>query len=124
MAKKPITVTLRKPSSAQRSEGEGAAADRDAFVRAGVAPEPEVRAGFRSITLWLPEALADRLALHCREHDRDVSALVSEIVQQHLDELASPKPKMAPPASPVAALVAWVQERFAAFRPSWLFRAA
>lgn len=127
MAKKPITVTLRKPSSAPRSEAaaEATASDRDAFV-AAAAPAVDLRAGFRSITLWLPEELADRLALHCREADRDVSALVSEIVQGHLDALASAKAPAPPkPATgPIAALVAWVHERVSALRPAWIFRAA
>jgi hypothetical protein len=121
MAKKPVTVTLRKPSSAQPSDAPATVVSiserqADAFVDGG-------KAGFRTITLYLPEALADRLALHCRKTDRDMSALLSEILEGHLDALENPKPEIKND-DPVQALVKWVREnvaRVASLRPAWLF---
>lgn len=114
MAKKALNVTIRKASSAQPSEKPATA---DAFVQGD-------RAGFRTLTLYVPEALAERLALHCRKTDRDMSVLVSEIVQRHLDGLEARVAPIEPePESAVEALVKWVQARFpriASLRPAWL----
>jgi hypothetical protein len=113
MAKKPLNVTIRKASSAQPSEKPS---DKDVFVSGG-------KAGFRSVTLYLPDALADKLAAHCRETDRDMSALVSDIVERHLAGFDQPT-RVIEMDDPVTALRRWVSEKFsrvASLRPAWLF---
>lgn len=113
MAKKPLNVTIRKASSAQPSEKPS---DKDVFVSGG-------KAGFRSITLYLPDALADKLAAHCRQTDRDMSALVSDVLERHLAGLDTPT-RVVEMDDPVTALRRWVSEKFsrvASLRPAWLF---
>jgi hypothetical protein len=39
----------------------------------------------RRLTLYLPVELAKRLAIHCAEHDRDLSDVVSEAVAKQLE---------------------------------------
>jgi hypothetical protein len=41
--------------------------------------------GYRELTLYLPEKLAQELALHCLEHDLDMNRLVARAVQQILE---------------------------------------
>jgi hypothetical protein len=41
--------------------------------------------GYREFTIYLPEKLADALAVFCREHDLDLSQLVATAVEQHLN---------------------------------------
>lgn len=99
MAKKPINVTIRKASSAPPSEVS--------------------RAGFRSVTLYLPDALFELLMQHYR--DRDLSAVVGDILQKHLLGLEQP---VVAAEDPVASLMKWVQgtfSRVASLRPAWLF---
>ncbi|MBK7401435.1 MAG: ribbon-helix-helix protein, CopG family [Myxococcales bacterium] len=100
MAKKQVTVSIRKPSSSPQSET-SVGTDADAFVHGG-------RAGFRMLSLSLPTALAERLAQHCKETGRDSSAVMEEIVRRHLDALDAPK-VAEPTRDPLAAVVAWVQ---------------
>ncbi|AUX37076.1 MULTISPECIES: hypothetical protein [Sorangium] len=57
----------------------------------------------RAVTVYLPDPLADRLLLHCIEHDRDVSNLVGEAVEVHLDRRLGPAPVSAAPAAGGAA---------------------
>jgi hypothetical protein len=100
MAKKPINVTIRKASSAPPSE-------------------PAVKAGFRSITLYLPDALVDRLMKHAR--GADLNVLVADVLEKHLSGIEQPKMVE---EDPVASLVKWVQGKFsrvASLRPAWLF---
>lgn len=40
--------------------------------------------GYRELTLYLPEKLAQELALHCLEHNLDMNRLVATAVQLHL----------------------------------------
>jgi hypothetical protein len=110
MAKKPLNVTIRKASSAPPSEKPS---DKDVFVTGG-------RAGFRALTLYLPDALAEKLAEHCRTTDRDISALVSDIVERHLAGLDQPT-RVVEMDDPVTALMRWVQGKFSSLRPAWLF---
>ncbi|MBI2391364.1 MAG: hypothetical protein HYV09_17370 [Deltaproteobacteria bacterium] len=133
MAKKPLSVTIRKASSAPPSEA-AKPADRDSFV-AGATASSRVsstvsstvssKAGFRALTLYLPDALVEKLAAHCKTHDRDMSALVSEVLEQHLAGIeVKEQPKGIESDDPVTALVRWVQGKFtrvAALRPAWLF---
>ncbi|WP_437763788.1 hypothetical protein WMF27_39060 [Sorangium sp. So ce281] len=64
----------------------------------------------RAVTVYLPDPLADRLLLHCIENDRDMSNLVGEAVEVHLDKRLGPAsvsaasaeaaaPREAPPPS-------------------------
>ncbi|WP_437674113.1 hypothetical protein [Sorangium sp. So ce131] len=55
----------------------------------------------RAVTIYLPDPLADRLLLHCIEHDRDMSNLVGEAVQVHLDRRLGPASVSAAPAAGV-----------------------
>jgi hypothetical protein len=52
-------------------------------------------AGYRELTLYLPEKLAQELALHCLEHNLDMNRLVASAVQFHLSgaPLAAPEPQ-------------------------------
>ena len=45
------------------------------------------REGYRELLLYLPEKLAQQLALHCTEHDVDMSRLVTTAIEQHLERL-------------------------------------
>lgn len=101
MAKKQVTVSIRKPSSSPQSETT-VGTDVDAFVHGG-------RAGFRMLSLSLPTALAERLAQHCKETGRDSNAVMEEIVRRHLDALDAPVAEST--RDPLAAVVAWVQAR-------------
>lgn len=51
--------------------------------------------GYRELTLYLPEKLAQELALHCLEHDLDMNRLVASAVQFHLSgaPVAAPEPQ-------------------------------
>lgn len=95
MAKKPINVTIRKASSAPPSEVS--------------------RAGFRSITLYLPDALVDRLTAHAR--GQDLNVFVADVLEKHFAGLEQPPART---EDPVAALVQWARAKFAALRPAWL----
>ncbi|WP_437632937.1 hypothetical protein [Sorangium sp. So ce854] len=57
----------------------------------------------RAVTVYLPDPLADRLLLHCIEHDRDMSNLIGEAVEVHLDRRLGPAPASAAPAEGGAA---------------------
>ncbi|WP_437277492.1 hypothetical protein WME90_40590 [Sorangium sp. So ce375] len=56
----------------------------------------------RAVTIYLPDPLADRLLLHCIEHDRDMSNLVGEAVEVHLDKRLGPASVSAAPAEAAA----------------------
>ncbi len=105
MAKKPINVTIRKASSAPPSE---------------VSPSPP---GFRAVTLYLPDALFELMIKHYR--DRDLSAVVGDILQKHLMGLEQPVVSAEDPVSrDMERLVKWVQGKFSrvvSLRPAWLF---
>ncbi|WP_437527355.1 hypothetical protein WME79_42650 [Sorangium sp. So ce726] len=57
----------------------------------------------RAVTVYLPDPLADRLLLHCIENDRDMSNLVGEAVEVHLDKRLGPASVSAAPAEAAAA---------------------
>ncbi|WP_437657358.1 hypothetical protein [Sorangium sp. So ce1182] len=57
----------------------------------------------RAVTVYLPDPLADRLVLHCIEHDRDVSNLIGEAIEVHLDRRLGPASVSAAPAADGAA---------------------
>jgi hypothetical protein len=120
MAKKSLNVTIRKASSAPPSEK--TESTLDAFVNGA-------RAGFRTFTLYLPDALADRLADYCRANDRDLSAVVAEMIEKQLDTPA-PVPvverivEVHHHDDPLTALRRWVQMKLrfvTVMRPAWRF---
>lgn len=41
--------------------------------------------GYRELILYLPEKLAQRLSLHCLEHNLDMSRVLATAIEQHLD---------------------------------------
>lgn len=43
--------------------------------------------GYRELVLYLPEKLAEKLALYCTQHDIDMGRLVATAVEQHLEAL-------------------------------------
>jgi hypothetical protein len=49
--------------------------------------------GYRELTLYLPEKLAQELALHCLEHNLDMNRLVATAVELHLKGAPSPEPQ-------------------------------
>jgi hypothetical protein len=49
--------------------------------------------GYRELTLYLPEKLAQELALHCLEHNLDMNRLVANAVQLHLSGAPSATPE-------------------------------
>ncbi|WP_437305462.1 hypothetical protein [Sorangium sp. So ce388] len=60
----------------------------------------------RAVTVYLPDPLADRLVLHCIEHDRDVSNLIGEAIEVHLDRRLGPASVSAAPAADGASAAA------------------
>jgi hypothetical protein len=48
--------------------------------------------GYRELVLYLPDQLAQRLSLHCLEHNLDMSRLVADAVEQHLNGASSTAP--------------------------------
>jgi hypothetical protein len=90
------------------------------------------REGYRELTLYLPEVLAQRLAVYCTEHNLDMSRLIATAVEQHLDELSGVQQRRAEdaalhePRSPrqlVLELAAWVRALWAT-RAKWASRSA
>jgi len=85
-------------------------------------------AGYRELTIYLPEQLAQELTGHCLERNLDMNRLIATAVEQLL-RLANavPEPANAPEASArktrrsrLLSLAAWVRTLLAARRPSWL----
>jgi hypothetical protein len=48
--------------------------------------------GYRELVLYLPDKLAERLSLHCLEHNLDMSRLVATAIEQHLNGASSEAP--------------------------------
>ena len=112
MAKKQVAVSLRKPPSPEKLDAfvaanptpasgvQVAAPPEDSAPAApGVAPalEPPAAAlligadgsALRPVTVYLPHTLAERLTLHCIEHDRDMSNVIGAMLEQHLQKRLS-----------------------------------
>lgn len=111
----PEPVTQRKPDlpsegprptpveSDIRELGAAPATAIDAFVSGAAAalekaasqiPSARLRAlierghdGYRELVLYLPEKLAQALALHCTERNLDMGRVVARAIELHLDEL-------------------------------------
>jgi hypothetical protein len=56
----------------------------------------------RPVTVYLPQAMAERLARHCIEQDRDASNVIGEVLEQHLSKRLGPGAAPLPPARPEA----------------------
>jgi hypothetical protein len=55
----------------------------------------------RPVTVYLPQALAEKLTLHCIQHDRDANNVISEALEGHLSPrlgAGTPSPSSARPA--------------------------
>jgi hypothetical protein len=105
MAKKPLNVSIRKASSAPPSE-------KEAFV---------ARAGFRGLTIYVPDALADRLSAFCKESGKDQSELVSELLAKHFEALDNPAKAPVEQESALAMLMKWIESKIPKMlRPAWL----
>ncbi|MGZ3417512.1 MAG: hypothetical protein ACXVEE_06575 [Polyangiales bacterium] len=104
MAKKP-NVSIRKASSAPQNE--------------------VVRAGFRGLTIYLPDALAERFDAYCKQGQKDPSALMTELLTKHFEALDAP-PAPQPKATEkeegtLAMLMKWIESKIPKMlRPAWL----
>ncbi|XXT18252.1 hypothetical protein WME94_49280 [Sorangium sp. So ce429] len=115
----PSTPEAQPAQEAQPSAGPATAPPPAAEPAAAAAPQPlattseppsvppvlvgnDGRAR-RAVTVYLPDPLADRLLLHCIEHDRDMSNLIGEAVEVHLDRRLGPASVSAAPAADGAA---------------------
>jgi hypothetical protein len=103
MAKKP-NVSIRKASSAPLNE--------------------VVRAGFRGLTIYLPDALADRFEALCKKDQKDPSALMTELLTRHFESLDAPAPTPKVETredGTLAMLMKWIESKLPKMlRPAWL----
>jgi hypothetical protein len=84
--------------------------------------------GYRELTIYLPEKLAQELTVHCLERNLDLNRLIATAVEQLLRlATAAAEPASAQEPSPrksrrsrLLSLAAWVRSMLAARRPSWL----
>ena len=84
--------------------------------------------GYRELTIYLPEKLAQELTVHCLERNLDLNRLIATAVEQLLRlAYAAPEPARAAESSPrrtrrsrLLSLAAWLRAVLAARRPSWL----
>ncbi|WP_433930491.1 hypothetical protein AB3662_41160 [Sorangium cellulosum] len=96
------------PAAAQPAAASAIAGPQPLATTSSEPPVPPVLVGNdgrarRAVTVYLPDPLADRLLLHCIEHDRDMSNLIGEAVEVHLDRRLGPAPASAAPAEGGAA---------------------
>jgi hypothetical protein len=78
--------------------------------------------GYRELTIYLPEALAERLSVHCLEHNLDLSRLVALALEQHLNGAKGPQndARLAAAARALLSdLAAWVRSAWATRRRHW-----
>ena len=79
-------------------------------------------AGYRELTVYLPQQLARDLSLHCMQHDLDLNRLVAAALERHLGGATSTFDKQRV-AAVARALVIELAKRarrlLAARRPSW-----
>lgn len=101
MGKKP-NVSIRKASSAP--------------------PNEVIRAGFRGLTIYLPDALADRFDALCKQDQKDPSALMTELLTKHFESLHAPAPRTAEKEeSTLAMVMKWIDSKIPKMlRPAWL----
>ncbi len=134
MAKKQISVSLRKPpppADLEKLVVQSVTSGPTSDVRELSSPAPAAasevegfvarakpKTGFCTITVDLPENVADRLMAFCAESGRDVHDVVAEILAKHFasqmqGESEKAQPAAATPAMPtkMEALVGWLRER-------------
>lgn len=87
--------------------------------------------GYRELTVYLPEALAERLSVHCVEHNVDLSRLIAAALEQYLrGESAVPSSARSQGALRAVArellseIAAWVRDAWRTRRDHWASRAA
>ncbi|MDI1482302.1 hypothetical protein [Polyangium sp. y55x31] len=104
-----VAVEARATAPAEPAPAEPAAAP--AAPAPAPLPEPTIVGGvpLRAVTIYLAPELADRLTIHCIQHDRDVSNVIGEALTNHLAPRlgagtteAAPAPGDAPPPRPSA----------------------
>jgi hypothetical protein len=93
--------------------------------------QPTGPAGYREITIYLPEELAEQLTVHCLEHNLDLSRLVALALERHLSAANAPEASRALERALRAAarallddLAAWLQKTWSTRRRPWHARAA
>ncbi|MET0414044.1 MAG: hypothetical protein ABW217_22230 [Polyangiaceae bacterium] len=86
--------------------------------------------GYRELTIYLPDALAERLSVHCLEHNVDLSRLIAAALEQYLrgesPAAASVKSERALRAVArelLADIAAWVVDAWNTRRRQWPARA-
>jgi hypothetical protein len=85
------------------------------------------REGYRQLTVFLPEALADALTVHCQKHDLDLSQLIATAVEHHLNAakaavsaaLSSESVLSIAARSLIGDLAGWVRTVLTTRRRSW-----
>jgi hypothetical protein len=110
------SASVTESVSASASVSAPAPAPESAPASAAAAQAHDVVMGeggraLRPVTVYLPVAIADRLAIHCLELDRDASLVVGEAIEAHLQRRLGPAPAFdAEPASPPRAAGAPFQD--------------
>ncbi|WP_437732794.1 hypothetical protein [Sorangium sp. So ce1335] len=104
----PAATQPAQPAAAQAAAASATPAPQPLATTSELAAVPSVLVGNdgrarRAVTVYLPDPLADRLLLHCIENDRDMSNLIGEAVEVHLDRRLGPAPVTAAPAEGGAA---------------------
>jgi hypothetical protein len=96
MAKKTVGVSLRKPpppadlvdafvGNDERTPTSGLHALRTTPANHDVVVTSGSGRAFRELLLYVPQDLAQKLGVHCAEHDRDMSNVVAEAVTKLLE---------------------------------------
>jgi hypothetical protein len=134
------SAVLSAPRSAEEAASVEAFVNGAAFAIEQVAstmPAPKLEEmrrrgpeGYRELTVYLPEDLAERLSVHCIEHNVDLSRLIAAALEQYLrgeSVATSPKSERALRAAAralLADLAAWVLDAWNTRRRHWSARAA
>jgi hypothetical protein len=90
--------------------------------------------GFRELTIYLPEDLAQKLSVHCLQHNLDLSRLVVAALEQHLsaswtreparDARGSERALSTAARALLVELAAWVRLAWTTGRRHWPARAS
>lgn len=94
-----------EPEAAPGGEASAPAAETQAAASPEPPPVAPVLVGIdgrarRAVTIYLPNPLADRLLLHCLEQDRDMSNVIGEALEDHLQRRLGPGPGATTPGAP------------------------
>ena len=86
--------------------------------------------GYRELSVYLPDALAERLSLHCLEHNVDLSRLIAAALEQYLSggspvatRVKSERALRAAARELLSDIAAWVIEAWNTRRRPWPARA-